>query len=102
MAKIKKVRPKKSPNPSARKPIRTASARLKVSSAKPNTSEAAQRSATSPAPRMALVEIIPPNRQEMIAVAAYYKAEKREFTPGSEGEDWLEAEKEIDRISPLI
>ncbi len=45
--------------------------------------------------RMALVRIEPSMSQEMIAVAAYYKAEKRGFSPGSEVEDWLEAEKEI-------
>ena len=33
--------------------------------------------------------------QEMIAEAAYYKAEKREFVPGFEQEDWFEAENEI-------
>lgn len=32
---------------------------------------------------------------EMVAVAAYYKAEKRGFSPGRELQDWLEAEKEI-------
>ncbi|MBL6987214.1 MAG: sterol desaturase family protein [Methylobacter sp.] len=31
----------------------------------------------------------------MIAEAAYYKAEKRAFTPGNELRDWLEAKKEI-------
>lgn len=72
-----------------------------MSGGKLNTAEAAQHSGDIPAPRMALVEIIPPKRQEMIAVAAYYKAEKREFTPGNEIEDWLEAEREIDRSSRL-
>ncbi len=33
--------------------------------------------------------------QEMIAEAAYYKAERRGFLPGFENEDWLEAENEI-------
>ena len=33
--------------------------------------------------------------QEMIAEAAYYKAEQRGFIPGFEEEDWLEAENEI-------
>ena len=33
--------------------------------------------------------------QEMIAEAAYYKAEQRGFVPGFEEEDWLEAENEI-------
>lgn len=32
----------------------------------------------------------------MIAEAAYYKAEKRDFVPGYELQDWLEAENEID------
>ena len=36
-------------------------------------------------------------RQACIAVAAYYKAERRGFKAGSEQDDWLEAEKEIDR-----
>jgi hypothetical protein len=36
-------------------------------------------------------------RRERIAVAAYYKAERRGFEGGSEHDDWLEAEKEIDR-----
>ena len=39
----------------------------------------------------------PQLRHEMIACAAYYRAEKRGFSGGSELEDWLEAEAEIDR-----
>jgi hypothetical protein len=38
--------------------------------------------------------------QDMIAEAAYYKAESRKFAPDQEMEDWLEAEKEVrDKIS---
>ena len=33
---------------------------------------------------------------DMIAEAAYYKAENRGFLPGYEQQDWLEAEREID------
>ncbi len=33
--------------------------------------------------------------QEMIAEAAYYKAEQRGFIPGFEEEDWLQAESDI-------
>lgn len=36
---------------------------------------------------------------EMIAEAAYYKAEQRGFIPGFEDQDWYEAENEI---SPLL
>jgi microsomal dipeptidase-like Zn-dependent dipeptidase len=34
----------------------------------------------------------------MIAVAAYYLAERRGFTAGSAVEDWLEAEQQIERM----
>lgn len=34
---------------------------------------------------------------EMIAVCAYYKAEKRGFASGHELEDWYEAEQEINK-----
>nr|WP_246221759.1 DUF2934 domain-containing protein [Marichromatium bheemlicum] len=34
----------------------------------------------------------------MIREAAYYKAEHRGFAPGHEGEDWAEAEREIDAM----
>jgi hypothetical protein len=35
------------------------------------------------------------NIKSMIAEAAYYKAEKRAFTPGNELRDWLEAKREM-------
>ena len=38
------------------------------------------------------------DRQEMIATAAYYKAEQQGFTSGHEIQDWLEAETEIDSL----
>lgn len=33
--------------------------------------------------------------EDMIAKAAYYKAEQRGFTPGFEERDWLEAEVDL-------
>lgn len=38
------------------------------------------------------------HRLAMIREAAYYKAEKRQFAPGHELEDWAEAEREIDEL----
>lgn len=38
---------------------------------------------------------IPRSLDKMIAEAAYYRAEKRGFTPGFDRTDWLEAEREI-------
>jgi Protein of unknown function (DUF2934) len=37
-------------------------------------------------------------RQAMIAEAAYYRAEARSFDPGHELDDWLDAEREVDRL----
>jgi len=39
----------------------------------------------------------PMQRRQMIAEAAYYRAEKRGFSGGEEFHDWLEAEAEVDR-----
>lgn len=36
-------------------------------------------------------------RENLIRTAAYFRAERRGFTPGSELKDWLEAEREVDR-----
>jgi DUF2934 family protein len=45
----------------------------------------------------ALRKTAPEARNEMIAVLAYYRAERRAFAPGQELEDWLDAEREVDR-----
>ncbi len=39
----------------------------------------------------------PEERLGMIAKAAYYRAERRNFEPGHEVEDWVAAEAEVDR-----
>ncbi|HVY83218.1 MAG TPA: DUF2934 domain-containing protein [Steroidobacteraceae bacterium] len=39
----------------------------------------------------------PTQRRQMIAEAAYFRAEKRGFSGGGELGDWLEAESEVDR-----
>jgi hypothetical protein len=41
-------------------------------------------------------EVSPELRAAMIQEAAYFKAEKRNFAPGFEAEDWDEAEREVD------
>jgi hypothetical protein len=35
-------------------------------------------------------------RQRLIAAAAYFRAQRREFTAGHAVEDWLMAEREVD------
>ena len=37
-------------------------------------------------------------RYEMIQTRAYFLAEKRNFAPGNEHDDWLEAERFVDRM----
>jgi len=47
----------------------------------------------------AVAALVPPEvREQMIAEAAYYRAELRGFEAGSEWEDWYQAEAEIDRL----
>ena len=36
-----------------------------------------------------------PELLELISQAAYYRAEKRGFSPGLEADDWLQAEAEV-------
>lgn len=43
-------------------------------------------------------EISPDLRQQMIAEAAYLRAEQRNFSPGDPQDDWLAAEREIDML----
>lgn len=58
----------------------------------PATAVAPQRPLPMAAPALSMACV---NTDAMIAEAAYYKSEKRGFTPGFELIDWLEAEKEI-------
>jgi len=44
--------------------------------------------------------IATPNHQTMIAEAAYYAAQRRGFVPGFELDDWLTAEREIEKMLP--
>jgi hypothetical protein len=46
-------------------------------------------------PRM---EVSPEERHEMVAVAAYFRAERRGFLSGLEHEDWFEAAAVIDAM----
>ncbi len=43
------------------------------------------------------IHVTPEQRYQMIAEAAYYLAERRNFQLGDPVQDWLQAEAEIDR-----
>lgn len=51
-----------------------------------------------PVPEVRLLGSLHPvaSREERIAIAAYWRAAKRQFASGRELDDWLEAEQEID------
>jgi hypothetical protein len=44
------------------------------------------------------IDVSPEQRYQMIAEAAYFRAEKRGFIGGDSGQDWIEAEAEIDSL----
>ena len=72
--------------------------------AKPNRTrkaKAAKATLEAPPASAELTSITRSDRQAMIATAAYYRAEKRHFSPGSELEDWIAAEAEIDTLLML-
>lgn len=52
--------------------------------------------APSTAPAQKPAGAAPLDRTALVAVAAYYRAEKRNFSPGGELEDWVMAEREVD------
>jgi len=43
-------------------------------------------------------EVTPEERYRMVQEAAYYRAERRNFTPGHAAEDWAAAEAEVDEM----
>ena len=45
--------------------------------------------------------IDPEHRRALIAEAAYLRAERRNFAPGYEVDDWLSAESEVDTLLTL-
>lgn len=80
-----------------------------VAKAKPASRTAAKKAPATPASKIATpastksrpartAEIHPDQRRKFIEVAAYYIAERRGFTGGTEAEDWATAEAEIELL----
>jgi hypothetical protein len=61
---------------------------------KPKAATPARTTASAAAP----VNISADEKAKMIQDAAYYRAEKRNFEPGHEHEDWLAAEQEVEKM----
>ena len=66
-----------------------------VGSPRPRTRRAAASAATNGGTADAGLAITPEERYQLIAEAAYYRAERRNFADGDEVQDWLEAEAEV-------
>jgi hypothetical protein len=64
---------------------------------KQSTAKKAPTSKRSPK-RAGATQINPLQRQKMIEVAAYYRAEKRGFDGGDPQDDWYHAEAEVDKL----
>ncbi len=71
----------------------------------PRVTEAATKAPTKAAPRRntpskasdhRIAPISAEERLRMIEVCAYFRAQQRGFAPGSEQQDWLDAEAQID------
>jgi hypothetical protein len=62
---------------------------------KTSVKKVAKKSTIPPGSHRPSINISTEERWKMIAIAAYYKAEKREFAPGGELQDWIDAENEI-------
>lgn len=66
------------------------------------TAKTAATGAKAPVTRATLVDaklnLAGEDRRQLIAEAAYYRAEQRGFRPGAELDDWLAAEVEIDAM----
>lgn len=100
--------PRMSSPPPAKKTVsrKTVAKKAPAPAASPAPTPAASRAAPSPQPPLEekpvsfqqLGKVTPEQRLDMIREAAYYRAEKRDFAPGNDAEDWAEAEREIDEL----
>ena len=61
--------------------------------------KAAAPKKTAPKPAAGTVTAGDADRQAMVAMAAYFRAQKRGFAPGYEVEDWVAAEAEISELA---
>jgi len=73
--------------------IGTEKVRVSKQAAQAPASKTARRSGSG----MSRYPISAEERERLIAVAAYHRAERRGFAPGGELHDWYEAAAEIDR-----
>jgi hypothetical protein len=88
-------RSKKSPRKVSKKSAKKAAKKVAKKVAKKAAKKTARRPQGS---RKKAVKVSAESRDEMIAKAAYYRAEKRNFQNGDPVADWLSCAKEIDAL----
>lgn len=67
-----------------------------ISKTRGNGSRRQARGANASAPSSSAGRDCP--REQMVAEAAYFRAEQRGFVPGSEMSDWLQAEADVEAL----
>jgi hypothetical protein len=86
------------PKPKAGNPTLASAASAAERKRSVKSAQQQQRAEAQPSRVMAAHDTEQRNR--MVAEAAYFRAKMRDFTPGHELDDWLDAEAEIDRHGP--
>lgn len=81
----------------AAKPAKGAAPKAAAKTA-PKKSTTAKPATSRSSKAKSLKNVTPEQRYRMICDAAYFKAEKRNFAPENEIQDWLDAEAEINRL----
>lgn len=85
--------------PSSRKPPLSVASQTKVTDSDAVKKSAAPKpSKKPPVDNSKQITLNPEERYRMIAVAAYYRAEKRGFIGGDPAQDWVDAEAEVERL----
>jgi len=95
MEETRKPARKPRPTTAPKTEVRAAPAKTAAKTAKPAAARtpvtAGKATAAKPAPAVPA----PHEREQMVRTAAYFRAERRGFTPGNEWDDWLAAEAEV-------
>ena len=77
---------------------------VKADAPKPvrKTLTTSRKKATSPGSVVAVTPQVPLDVTSWVATAAFYLAAERNFAPGHELDDWLEAERRVRALHPTL
>lgn len=95
---VKKSTTKKSATSTKKASTKKAPAKKASKKKAASAKKAPAKKLTKKLTKASSLDITPEERWKMVAIAAYHKAEKRDFAPGHELQDWIDSENEIDAI----